>query len=194
MAPLACAIANLVAALALAFVLAPATPLVADVAERERYVREHLVAWRIGWATWMLAGASLIWMYAWWRRRVSAPHSALAIALAGIAADWTAELMLIVGAPDRFAELAPIAFFLTGAVANGLYTLAGIQLTLATPLGLGARVYAALMWSAGLSLSAGAILAIPLVTAIASAELFVLFVPWCLWLWRHFRPRDRLPA
>lgn len=194
MAPLACAIANLVAALALAFVLAPATPLVADVAERERYVREHLVAWRIGWATWMLAGASLIWMYAWWRRRVGAPHSALAIALAGIAADWTAELMLIVGAPGRYADVAPIAFFLTGAVANGLYTLAGIQLTLATPLGLGARVYAALMWSAGLSLSAGAILAIPLVTAIASAELFVLFVPWCLWLWRHFRPRDRLPA
>ncbi|HEU5288680.1 MAG TPA: hypothetical protein VFV20_09765 [Candidatus Limnocylindria bacterium] len=189
MAPLACAAANLVAALALAFVLAPATPLVADAAERERYVREHLVAWRVGWATWMLAGASLIWMYAWWRRRVGAPRWVLAIAIAGIAADWTAELMLIVGAPGRYADVAPIAFFLTGAVANGLYTLAGIQLTLATPLGLGARVYAALMWSAGLSLSAGAILAIPLVTAIASAELFILFVPWCLWLWRHFRPR-----
>lgn len=191
MAPLACAVANLVAALALAFVLAPATPLVADVAERERYVREHLVAWRVGWGTWMLAGASLIWMYAWWRRRVSAPHWALALALAGIAADWTAELMLIVAAPDRYADVAPVVFFLTGAVANGLYTLAAIQLTLATPLGLGARVYAALMWSAGLSLSAGAILAIPLVTAIASAELFVLFVPWCLWLWRHLGPRDR---
>lgn len=194
MAPLACALANLVAALALAFVLAPATPLVADVAERERYVREHLVAWRVGWGTWMLAGASLIWMYAWWRRRVDAPRWVLAIALAGIAADWTAELMLIAGAPDRYADVAPIAFALTGAVANGLYTLAGIQLTLATPLGLGARAYAALMWSAGLSLSAGAILSIPLVTAIASAELFVLFVPWCLWLRRHFTLRDRLPA
>ncbi len=194
MAPLACAITNLIAALALALVLAPATPLVADLAERERYVREHLVAWRLGWASWMLAGATLLWFYAWWRARVGARRSVLAIALAGIAADWTAELMLIVGAPDRYADLAPIAFFLTGAVANGMYTLAGIQLTLATPLATGARAYAALMWSAGLMLSAGAILSIPLVTAIASAELFLLFIPWCVWLWRRLTPEGTRDA
>ncbi len=191
MAPLACAVLNLAAAVVLALVLAPATPLVADLAERERYVRDHLVAWRIGWATWMLAGASLLWMYAWWRRQVGAPRSVLAVAFAGIVADWTAETLLIVGAPERYADVAPLAFFLTGAVANGMYTLAGIQLTLATPLGRGARAYAAFMWSAGLMLSVGALLSIPLVTAIASAELFVLFVPWCVWLWRRLEPRAR---
>lgn len=185
MPALACAIANLVAAVALALVLAPATPLVPDLAERERYVHEHLVAWRAGWLVWMLAAATLLWMYAWWRRRVGAGRTPLAVAAAGILADWTAELMLIVGAPDRYADVAPLAFFLTGAVANGMYTLAGIQLTLATSLGMASRVYAAFMWSAGLMLSTGALLGIPLVTAIASGELFVLFVPWCLWLWRR---------
>ncbi len=185
MPALACAVANLVAAVVLAVVLAPATPLVPDLADRERYVRGHLAAWRAGWLVWMLAAATLLWMYAWWRRRVGASRTPLAVAAAGILADWTSELMLIVGAPDRYADVAPLAFFLTGAVANGMYTLAGIQLTLATDLGTRPRAYAAFMWAAGLMLSGGALLGFPLVTAIGSAALFVLFVPWCLWLWRR---------
>jgi hypothetical protein len=186
-APQACAAANLAAVIVLALVLAPATPLVADIAERERYVREHLLAWRLGWATWMLAAATLIWCYAWWRRRVGGPHLAIVIALAGIAADWSAETMLIASGADGYGAVAPLAFFLTGAVANGAYTAAGILLTLATPLTQRSRAYAALMWSAGLSLSFGALFSINLITALATAELFALFIPWCVWLWRRFR-------
>ena len=187
MPALACATANFAAALVLAFILAPATPLVADLAERERYLRDHLLAWRVGWATWMLAAATLLWCYAWWRSRVRASRTPLFIAGAGIVADWSAELLLMVTAPEGYAAVAQPAFFLTGAIANGLYTIAGIQLTLASPFGNGARAYAAFMWSAGLMLSAGAILGIPLVTAIASGELFLLFCPWCVWLWRRFQ-------
>ena len=182
MAPLACAAANLVAVAVLALVLAPATPLVPDLAERERYLREHLTAWRIGWAMWMLAAATLLWCYVWWRARVNGPRSAILVASLGIVADWTAETTLIVAGADGYASVAPLAFFLTGAIANGLYTVAGIQLTLATPLGARSRAYAALMWSAGLLLSAGALLSLPLVTALATAGLFALFIPWCLWL------------
>lgn len=185
MAPLVCAAANLVAAIALALILAPATPLVADVAERERYVHEHLWAWRIGWATWMLAAATLVWCYVWWRARVDGPRSAVRIAALGIAADWTAEATLIIAGDTGYASVAPFAFFLTGAVANGLYTVAGIQLTLATALGARPRACAALMWSAGLLLSASAALGLSLVTAVATAELFALFVPWCVWLSRR---------
>jgi len=186
-APLACALANFVAALVLAVVLAPATPVVPDVAERQRYIAEHLVAWRAGWATWMIAAATLLWFYVWWRSHVNGPRAALVVAAVGIAADWSSELLLIVGGADGYADVAPLAFFLTGAVANGLYTVAGIQLTLASPFSMGERAYAAFMWSAGLMLTAGAIFQIPLVTAIASAELFVLFCPWCVYLWRRFR-------
>lgn len=184
MAPLASAAANLVAALALAFVIAPATPLVPDVAERARYVREHLLEWRIAWGSWMLAAATLLWFYAWWREKVRAPRSAVGIALLGMFVDIFAETLLVV--PDRYvAELAPLSFFLTGAIANGLYTIAGIQLTLATPLRTWSRTYAAFMWSAGLMLTLGPLISQPVIIAIATAELFVLFVPWCVWLWRR---------
>ena len=54
-APLACAVANFVAVVVMAVILAPGTPIVSDVAERERYIGEHLLAWRLGWATWMVA-------------------------------------------------------------------------------------------------------------------------------------------
>lgn len=185
MAPLACAICNLVAVLVLALVLAPGTPVVPDVAERQRYVSEHLLAWRLGWASWMLAAATLVWFYVWWRARVNAPRLAVTFALIGIAADWSAELSLIVAGADGYASIAPLAFLFTGAIANGMYTAAGIQLTLATPLGPGARAYAALMWAGGALLSFGALFNFALLTAIASAWLFALFLPWCVWLWRR---------
>jgi hypothetical protein len=185
-APLACAVANLIAVVVLALVLAPGTPVVPDLAERERYIREHLLAWQLGWATWMVAAATLVWCYAWWRRRVSGPHLAVTVAFLGIAADWSAEIALIVSGADGYRAIAPLAFLMTGAIANGLYTVAGVLLTLATPLRPAGRAYAALMWSAGISVSFGALFAIPLITALATAELFALFVPWCVWLWRRF--------
>jgi len=186
-APLACAAANLIAAAVLALLLAPGTPLVADVAERERYIREHLVLWRAGWVTWMLAAVTLLWCYAWWRARVNGPRGAIVLAAIGIIADLSAEAMLILAGADAYATVAPLAFFLTGAIANGLYTIAGIRLTFATPLGPQGRAYAAFMWSAGLMLSLGAIISVPLVTAIASVLLFTFFCPWCVWLWWRFR-------
>jgi len=180
--PLACALLNFAAVLVLATVLAPGTPVIADVAERERYVGANLFVWRVGWSVWMLAAASLLWMYVWWRARIGGPHVALAVALVGIVADWSAEILLIVSGADGYRAIAPFAFLLTGAVANGLYTLAGIVLTLATPLGPAARAYAAVMWSAGVALSLAALVDLAPLVAFATALLFAMFVPWCLWL------------
>ena len=194
MAPYACAALNLAAVAVLALVLAPGTTLVPTVDDRVRYISEHLVAWRIAWGIWMAAAVSLLWFYVWWRARVSGPHVVLVIALLGIVADWTAELSLIVAGADAHAAVAPFAFFLTGAVANGLYTIGGVLLTLATPLGTAARAYAALMWSAGGLLSIGAALDLPLLTALATGELFALFLPWCVWLARRLRERSIEPA
>ena len=187
MAPLACALANLAAVIGMAVVLAPGTAIGGDVAERERYIAEHLIAWRLGWATWMVAAATLLWYYAWWRARVNGPPRAITIASIGIAADWAAEIALIVTGADGYASIAPLAFFFTGAIANGLYTYAGIQLTLATPLGPGPRAYAGLMWAGGALVSFGALVNFPLLTAIATALLFGLFVPWCVWSWHRLR-------
>jgi len=193
MAPYACAALNLAAVIVLALILAPGTTIVPSVDERVRYIAGHLVAWRAAWAVWMAAALSLLWFYAWWRARVNGPHVALAIALIGMAADWTAELSLIAAGAEGHAAVAPFAFVLTGAVANGLYTIAGIILTLATPLGTAARAYAAFMWSAGVLLSVGAALDLPLLSAVATAALFALFLPWCVWLARRLSPA-RSPA
>jgi hypothetical protein len=186
-APFACAIANLAAVTALALVLAPGTTLVPSVDERARYIADHLAAWRIGWMVWMVAALTLVWFYLWWRARVNGPHVAVLIALVGIIADWIAEVALIIAGADGHAAVAPAAFFLTGAVANGLYTVAGIVLTLATRLGPIARAYAVLMWAAGAFLSIGAALDAPFITALATMGLFALFIPWCVWLGRRLR-------
>ncbi len=162
--------------------LAPATPLVGDPAQRLAYVGTHLLEWRLGWLTWIAAALSLLWFYWWWRDRVGASYLPLVFGGLGLVADVAAELILIVGGVETYVTTSPFAFALTGGVANGLYTICGIGLTLATPLRERARAFAAVMWGAGVALSIGAFLDIPVITAGASAVLFALFCPWCVYL------------
>src|SRR6266508_3717134 len=112
--PYVCAAANLAAALALATVLAPGTPLV-DEPARAAYVRDHVALWRAGWSLWIVAAISLLAFYRWWSQRVGAGRGPLALAVAGFVADLVAESVLIVVAPDR-PDLARPAFALTGAL------------------------------------------------------------------------------
>ena len=180
--PIVCAALNFAAAFALIVVLAPATPLVADAVQRSVYVGSHLLEWRLGWMTWIAAALSLLWFYWWWRDRINASYVPLILGGLGLIADVTAELILIVGGAETYIATSPFAFALTGGVANGLYTLCGIGLTLATPLSSVERAWAAVMWAAGIALSIGALVNIPVVTAGATAVLFALFCPWCIYL------------
>jgi hypothetical protein len=180
--PIVCAALNFAAAFALLFVLAPATPLVADPVQRLTYVGTHLLEWRLGWMTWIAAALSLLWFYWWWRDRINASYVPLILGGLGLVADVTAELILIVGGAQNYIATSAFAFALTGGVANGLYTLCGIGLTLATPLTRFARAWAAVMWAAGILLSVGALVNIPVITAGATAILFALFCPWCVYL------------
>ena len=172
-----CAVVNFAAALVMAFVLAPGAPLF-EVTERSAYVRANLDAWRLGWAVWIAAALSLLWFYHWWRGRIGASYVAVALAAGGLIADVTSELTLIL----YEATTAPFAFFLTGVVANGLYTMCGIWLTLAMRLCTVERIWAALMWGAGITLSLATLTSLYLLAAIATAVLFALFCPWCVYL------------
>jgi len=179
-----CAAANLAAAVALATVLAPGTPLV-DEPARAAYVRENVTLWRAGWSLWILAAISLLVFYRWWGVRIGAGPGPLALAVAGFAADVTAESLLIAVAPDR-PEIARASFALTGGVANGLYTLAGALLTLRTPKLRGTfAAWTWAVWGSGAALSAAALVEAPVVIAAATAALFALFVPWCVALGRR---------
>jgi hypothetical protein len=180
--PIVCAALNFAAAFALLFVLAPATPLVADPVQRSAYVGTHLLEWRLGWMTWIAAALSLLAFYWWWRDRIKGPYVPLILGGLGLIADVTAELILIVGGAESYVTTSPFAFALTGGVANSLYTLCGIGLTLATPLGSLERAWAAVMWTAGIALSLGAFANVPILTAGATAVLFALFCPWCVYL------------
>jgi hypothetical protein len=177
-APLVCAAVNFAATLVMAFVLAPATPIVSDLTERLVYVQTHLLAWQLGWAVWIAAAVSLLWFYAWWRGRIGASFVAVALAAGGLIADVTSETMLIF----YDTTTAPLAFALTGVVANGLYTACGICLTLATRLSAAERTWATVMWAAGVTLSIATLAGLYLLAAIATAVLFALFCPWCVYL------------
>lgn len=182
LAPYACAVLNLTAAGALLLVLRPGTEVVPDPASRIQYITNNELLWRAGWVCWIAAALSLLAFYAWWAARVPAwgwGVAALAIASVGLLFDLTAESLLIAWLPKDYATVAPATSLLTGGPGNGLYTVAGALLTLATP---GLRGWFATwtwtIWAAGFGLSAFTLAGNFLGVAVCSGVLFALFCPW----------------
>jgi hypothetical protein len=177
-----CAAFNFVAAIALATWLRPGTEVAGPAADRLAWIAAHPVAWRAGWGIWMAAALSLVAFYAWWGARIPRRGVAIAaflLATAGLAADILAESLYAAWLPHRHETVTPLARLLTGAVGNGLYTVAGIVLTAATP-GLPRLLRACgwTIWTAGLLLSAFSIAGHAAGMAVATAIVFVLFPPW----------------
>src|SRR5712692_7042760 len=175
MIPIVCAGTNLVAALALALVLAPGTTLVSDPGARASYVRDHLMLWQLGWSSWILATTAFLALFFWWSARLAAhPFRPVALVLAGAAyiSDMTAQVLLIAVVPDR-PDLTPIAFALTGGVTNTLYTIAGVLLSLRTPLPGLLRPWTAGVWLMSAGVSVSVLFDVPLGAAIASAGLYI---------------------
>jgi hypothetical protein len=190
-APFVCAALNLAALVAMATALRGGTELIADPDRRFAYMAEHPVLWRGGWSVWVAAALSLVAFYAWWGahlRSWPAAVAALGVATLGLAADLLAESWLAAWVPEGFHHLAPAATLLTGVLANGLYTLAGVLLTLATPGIRGAlRALTWAVWSAGFGLSAAALAQSPPLIAAATGILFALFCPWVAWFGHRLR-------
>jgi hypothetical protein len=182
LAPYACALLNGLAGLALLFVLRPGTEAGGSLEARAAYIAQNLLGWRAGWLLWMLAALSLLGFYAWWGARLPRPGwglAAFSLAALGLVCDLLGESLYIAWLPERLAGLhRPIAL-LTGGAANGLYTLAGITLTLATPWLRGAlRLWAFGAWAGGLGLSAFTLLDFAPGMIASGAVLMALFVPW----------------
>jgi hypothetical protein len=188
-APFACAALNALAAVALLIALRPGTEAVADPAARAAYIAAHPILWRGGWLIWMAAAVSLLGFYAWWGARVERPGwatAAFVVAAAGLVCDLFAESLYIGWFPERLVALQRPCALLTSGAANGLYTLAGIVLTRASPWLRGwARGWAWGAWAAGLALSAAAALGSAAGMAASGALLMALFCPWAAWMgWR----------
>jgi len=125
------------------------------------------------WVLWMIAAVSLIGFYAWWGARIG-NVAAVAIAAAGIVCDFSGESMFI-----AFPALERTASLLTGGAANGLYTIAGILLTLETPR-LPLRWLAWIAWASGIALVIVTIVNLPTGVMIASAALMISFIPFVI--------------
>jgi hypothetical protein len=198
LAPAACAVANLAGIVAMAAALRFGTEIVPLPADRIAYMTAHPVLWRAGWSTWIASGITLVAFYAWWGGFLDRPHwglAAVAIAALGLSCDVAGESLLIAWLPRDYDTLARPATLLSGAAANGLYTLAGIVLTLATPSLRGfLRTMTWTVWLAGGALTALAIAGSPIGIAVSTAILFVLFCPWVLLIGRMLQksPGDQI--
>jgi hypothetical protein len=181
LAPQACALVNLLAAAVLLLVLSPGLT-VADLATRAAYVVDFALPWRLGWGIWIAAALTLVAFYGWWGARVrnsTLATVAIGIAVAGIACDVTAESLMIGWLPADFESTTRLATILTGGAANGLYTIAGIVLTLVTPFrSSGFRAWTWGVWVAGVLLSAFSLAGWITGIALSTAVLFILFCPW----------------
>jgi hypothetical protein len=182
LAPFLCAATNGLALVLMGLVLAPGTEIVTDAAARYRYIAQHHGLWSAGWAVWIAAALTLVGFYAWWATHLPRgwqPLAAVALAGAGLLSDVVAESLYIGWFPGDAAAAGPVATFLTGGVANGLYTLAGAWLTWQSrTLPRWARAWAWAIWSAGGLVTAFTLAHLFPGVAVATAVLFVLFCPW----------------
>jgi hypothetical protein len=195
----AAAATNLIAALCLATILRPGLPGTGrDAIARGTYVRTHVVLWRTGWLAWHAAALTLLALLvvlALRVRRTSPLVSAVALvcATAGIAADLSAEAMLMAVLPSvggtAFAAVERASLVLTGYVGNGLYSLAGALLTAAIyrQLPRAVAILAAVVWGAGFFLSAATLVDSVRLEVAATAVLMPAFVVFAALLARWLR-------
>ena len=197
-APWICAGVHLLAGAVMAGVLRGGTEVQPSVAGRAAYILAHPLGWGPGWAVWMSAAAAVAGFYAWWAARLPSRRiAAAALVLTGVGLlcdllgeslyaawlPWVAPEVLAgsAGAAERFAALQRAGTVLTGVGANGLYTLAGIALTLGTPsLGGRARAFAFAVWAAGVALSIAAGVGSTAAMVASSALLFPAFSLLCV--------------
>ena len=137
------------------------------------------------WILWMAAAISLVGFYAWWAARVGRLLP-VAIAMIAIVCDFAGESIYIGWTPAAGTALDRVAALLTGGAANGLYTLAGILLTIATP-SIPARGLAWMAWISGIALTVVTILNVQTGVMIASAALMIFFIPFVLMMARRWR-------
>ncbi len=156
---------NLAAGLAMLALLRPGLPGPGSSVEaRAAFVVANLITWWLGWLVWHAAALALLAFYValagrWWRRAPIRCGLALLCAAAALAVDLAGQA-LYVGLPPRLgvgelALLEAVVTILTGYVANGLYTLAGILLVWAgaAELPRGLVLLSVPVWAAGVALS-----------------------------------------
>src|SRR6185295_10290611 len=155
--PVSAAAIHMVAALAMVAIIRPAADPRIALPERIAWFEAHLALWRASWATWMLGAVSLIAFYAFWGARLGSRKilwSAVLIAMLGACFDLTCEARLVAASKDTLAAAVDAAGFWTTVFANGFYCVAGVLLTLVTPMPRWLSAWSWAIWATGFGMSA----------------------------------------
>jgi hypothetical protein len=167
-----------------------------DLVSRATFIASHAVLWRVGWLAWNAAAISLLGLFLalaarWARRAPVLCGLAIVLATAGLGADLSAEALLAGFTSATLSHLSLVqaeGLLLTGFAANGLYTIAGILLTVAgrRELPAGVLALAGVVWVTGLWLSAATLLGATTGEILSTGILVASFVLWAALLARWF--------
>jgi hypothetical protein len=181
-APRICAAIHVVAAGATLAWIRGGSEAESDPAARAAFIAAHALTWRAAWFIWMIAAISLGGFFCWWAARSPKPHlarTALVIGCAGIFADFFSDALFIGWLPERYASLAPFTTFVSEVVANGLYSIAGAILMLASPpMRPGFRAWGWIVWLAGFALAAAGATRWDAAIVVSSGVLLGVFICW----------------
>jgi hypothetical protein len=197
-APWLCVLTHVAAVAVTIILLQPGLLSEPDPAARSAYVAAHTTAWTVGWATWMLAAASLVGFYAWWGGQLQTSRAitviatlAVVITAVGVVFDFTAEGLFILLLPEMaaaadfgsFKYIERIFNILSPGVANGLYTLGGLMLMLITPaLPTWVRWTMWITWIAGFAMTIAALFNHLGGMVVSTVVLFPLLIVWMSWM------------
>jgi hypothetical protein len=212
LAPWVCVATHVAALVMLAAFLQPGTLVEPTLSARVEYIAAHATSWAIGWSVWIMAAVSLVGFYAWWGSRLISRDTVLSptktqslavlavvITALGMVCDFSGEgsaILLILDmfkgshsgslSPQELARAGNIErtfTLLSAGVANTLYTVGGITLTLITS-GLPSWVRAAmwLTWFAAAIMTVAAIANYMPGLVVSSAVLFPPFIAWVAWM------------
>lgn len=212
-APSICAFLHAMAFVAMALLLRPGMLSEPDAMARGAYIADHVAAWTLGWSTWMLAAMSLVGFYAWWGSqlgvvvgqvvsgvRTGMATAAVLVAALGMVFDFSGEglsMLLLVERAGHvtenaagFATIERSFTLLSAGVANGLYTLGGLLLMLATP-DLPGSIRAAMWvtWLAGFAMTIAGIFNHVGGMIASTVVLFPLLIGWTVWMGACWRRR-----
>jgi hypothetical protein len=148
------------------------------------YIRAHPLVWRASWGLWVLTSISLVAFYFLYQRAAGGPRWAAWLALAGLAADLSAETIYIVRYPALEAvDLARhdrLCALLSATLGNGAYTVAWHVLARRGGPPRWAGILAAPGIAAGYLMAAAGIVYWEAGLAISTAVAIPAFVGWAL--------------
>jgi hypothetical protein len=187
--PRLCSVVHVIAAVATLAWIRDGSEAESDLVARAAYVVTHALTWRAAWFIWMIAAITLGGFFCWWAIRSHTQRlalMALVVGFFGLIADFFADAFFIGWVPERYASYALFTTIVSEVVANGLYSIAGAILMVASaPKQSWFRMWGWAAWIAGFALAAAGAMRWDAAIVVSSGLLFATFIPW-VWLANRF--------